>query len=343
LKTLALLLSLASSVASAQIIMRQGQGTSFPTREIDCGADGGLLCIKGGATATSTLKCNGATVTEAGCVTPNAQSYAGNKTFTGNIKAVIVDAGIGAIGSIDIRGSAIGNTGASSTFLLASNTSDGSTSSTAAALTLQCTAALTSSNLCFDLQDNSGAHLMSMSAGGALHLSGIAKGSLPACTAGLKYAVQPTTDTNELNVCDGTTWQQVLTGNPDGGAPWGPVFEVSGFQPSNSKTAIRQFKTTMLNPKSRALTATYSATTGGLGVGTHFWLNLFEPDAGISLCDAGFDCGLSGTLSQYAICPKVSMAHTNDIVEMRIDCTECDVTGCPIGTGTFQMQSIPGQ
>jgi hypothetical protein len=78
----ALPLCLLASVVLADVGTRQGGVYIGPARDIDCAADGGLLCTRDAGVAIARLRCNGATATEAGCVTPNDQSWAGKKTLT---------------------------------------------------------------------------------------------------------------------------------------------------------------------------------------------------------------------------------------------------------------------
>lgn len=83
------LLALCSSVALADIPFRQAPGGTFlPVRDLECGADGGLLCIRDAGTATGVMRCNAASATEPGCVTPSSQTFAGDKTFTGDPRIV---------------------------------------------------------------------------------------------------------------------------------------------------------------------------------------------------------------------------------------------------------------
>lgn len=122
--------------------------------------------------------------------------------------------------------------------------------------------------------------------------------------------------------------------------PYGPVSTFDAFSPSNSNAAIRAIKKTPVTPIVRPLSAAFTATTGGSGVGTKFWLTLFDTTAGSSICDAGFDCGLGGALTQSANCSGLTPTTAGgNSIEVRIDCTTCDASGCPIGNATFQLQT----
>lgn len=90
MRQLALLVLLVASCAVfADTGLRTGNSSSFlQVRELECAADAGLWCIRDAGTSIGKLSCVGATATETGCVTPSAQTYAGTKTLTGDLRLV---------------------------------------------------------------------------------------------------------------------------------------------------------------------------------------------------------------------------------------------------------------
>lgn len=72
----------------ADVGARQGNVYLGPVRDIDCKADAGLYCTRDAGEPILRLHCVGATATEAGCVTPGAQTWAGTKTLTGDERIV---------------------------------------------------------------------------------------------------------------------------------------------------------------------------------------------------------------------------------------------------------------
>jgi hypothetical protein len=57
-------------------------------RDLDAARDGGLSLIRDAGTAVGKLRCVEATAAEPGCVTPSAQTFAGTKTLTADIRLV---------------------------------------------------------------------------------------------------------------------------------------------------------------------------------------------------------------------------------------------------------------
>ena len=88
MKRLAALLLVASCFAAADVGLKQGTTVIGPVRDISCVSDGGLYCSRDAGTAIGSIRCVGATATETGCVTPSAQTFAGDKTFTGDPRIV---------------------------------------------------------------------------------------------------------------------------------------------------------------------------------------------------------------------------------------------------------------
>src|SRR5262245_45684167 len=89
MKTIVRLLLLVSACTALADVGHRAAGVYLgPVHDIDCSRDGGLLCTRDSGTAIGSLRCNGATSTEAGCVTPAAQTWAGTKTLTGDVRIV---------------------------------------------------------------------------------------------------------------------------------------------------------------------------------------------------------------------------------------------------------------
>lgn len=63
--------------------LRQGGTYIGPIVDIDCAADGGLYCTRDAGVRIGKLRCVGATSAEPGCITPNAQTLGGDKSWTG--------------------------------------------------------------------------------------------------------------------------------------------------------------------------------------------------------------------------------------------------------------------
>lgn len=60
-----------------------------PIKDLNCKADGGLLCVRDAGTSMGHISCNPASSVETGCVTPSAQTWAGTKTIsTGGVRIV---------------------------------------------------------------------------------------------------------------------------------------------------------------------------------------------------------------------------------------------------------------
>lgn len=70
-------------VLAGDVRFRQGNTLIGPVSELSCRNDGGLLCTRDAGTAVGAIVCNGATATEPGCITPSAQTLAGDKTWSG--------------------------------------------------------------------------------------------------------------------------------------------------------------------------------------------------------------------------------------------------------------------
>jgi hypothetical protein len=127
-----------------------------PIRDLDCTKDGGLWCSRDAGTAIGSIRCVSATATTPGCVDTLAQTWAGNKTLTGTLKAAVVDAGAGSFGQLDLRGSTITSGATASTLNIASNTADGTTSATVPAMNFVLGADITNSDLGWCFTDSAG-------------------------------------------------------------------------------------------------------------------------------------------------------------------------------------------
>lgn len=88
MKKLLAIVALVALPVFADVLVQQAGTTAGPVRAINCAADGGLLCTRTTAAGRGDLACNGATASEPGCVTPQAQTFGGNKTFNGDSRIV---------------------------------------------------------------------------------------------------------------------------------------------------------------------------------------------------------------------------------------------------------------
>lgn len=57
-------------------------------KDINCVADGGLWCARDAGTAMGQISCSPASSVETGCVTPGAQTWAGTKTLSGDVRLI---------------------------------------------------------------------------------------------------------------------------------------------------------------------------------------------------------------------------------------------------------------
>jgi hypothetical protein len=73
-------LLLVGSLALADELLKHAGTNVGPINAINCLADGGLACTRS-SSAVGSIQCLGATATEPGCVTPSAQTFAGQKSF----------------------------------------------------------------------------------------------------------------------------------------------------------------------------------------------------------------------------------------------------------------------
>jgi hypothetical protein len=155
MKTIAPLLLL-PLVAFAQVNLKNGPTRLGPVRDLICASDAGIYCARDAGSSAGLLSCNPASSTETGCVTVSAQTWAGNKTFTGNVLTPLVDAGIGAIASFDIRASTIKNTDTATALTLQSNAADGVTTSTVPAMNFALGSDITNTDLAWCFTDSAG-------------------------------------------------------------------------------------------------------------------------------------------------------------------------------------------
>lgn len=84
---LALLGALVAAVALADTDWRNANAEIGPVKAVNCAPDAGLYCSRD-AGSVGNIRCLGATATEPGCVTPSAQTLAGDKTFNGDVRIV---------------------------------------------------------------------------------------------------------------------------------------------------------------------------------------------------------------------------------------------------------------
>jgi hypothetical protein len=73
-------------VVLAQVNLKNGPTRLGPVRDLVCASDGGLSCARDGGASAGILTCSPASTVETGCITPNAQSIAGDKTFLGFLR-----------------------------------------------------------------------------------------------------------------------------------------------------------------------------------------------------------------------------------------------------------------
>lgn len=83
MRLLQLAATLLPFVVLADVGMRNGGTYLGPVKDIECGRDGGLSCVRDAGTSIGVLRCNSATATEPGCITPSDQVLGnGKKTFS---------------------------------------------------------------------------------------------------------------------------------------------------------------------------------------------------------------------------------------------------------------------
>jgi hypothetical protein len=83
MKRAATVVLLVASVAVADVIMKNAGNVAGPVTVIDCTSDGGVVCSRTASKGQGNVACASASTTEKGCLTPAAQSLAGDKTWTG--------------------------------------------------------------------------------------------------------------------------------------------------------------------------------------------------------------------------------------------------------------------
>lgn len=78
-------LALLSSVALADVVLKNAGATVGPVTSINCSPDAGLTCVRD-AGSVGTIRCNAASAVEPGCITPSSQTLGGGtKTFSGPV------------------------------------------------------------------------------------------------------------------------------------------------------------------------------------------------------------------------------------------------------------------
>ncbi len=88
MKTLSVALLFVPVMVLADVGFRQANTYMGPIRDLDCAADAGLLCTRDAGYAIGKVRCAAASTVEPGCITPNAQTLAGTKTLTGDLRLV---------------------------------------------------------------------------------------------------------------------------------------------------------------------------------------------------------------------------------------------------------------
>lgn len=183
MKRLLAVMVVVSSYCLADINLKAAGTSKGPVSSIDCTTDGGITCGRTTSTSTAQLYCAPASSNSPGCIFPVAQTMGiGAKTFPTSVTTPLLDAGMAVIGSLNLQASAITNINTGTSLVIASATADGTTSSTVGATLLQCTASLTAGDICIDMQDSSGNHLMSVQQGGSVNFSSLV--TTPGATAG---------------------------------------------------------------------------------------------------------------------------------------------------------------
>lgn len=82
-----LLLSLLATACFGQTVYKNA-GTKLGTAVfVDCSADAGVNCTRTAATGTVNVRCSTGSTTELGCVSTTTQSFAGDKTIQGTLRA----------------------------------------------------------------------------------------------------------------------------------------------------------------------------------------------------------------------------------------------------------------
>lgn len=103
-----LLLLCVSTACLADPVLKNAGVRLGSVTTLDCGADAGISCTRASGTATGRLACSSASGTELGCVTPDAQTLGGVKTFAGvavHMKGTLnVDGGVYTPGRVEADG-----------------------------------------------------------------------------------------------------------------------------------------------------------------------------------------------------------------------------------------------
>lgn len=163
---------LVGGCAYADIVLKSAGTTKGPVGSLDCTTDGGITCGRNPNGSTAQLYCAPAASNSPGCILPIAQTLGtGAKTFPTSVITPLLDAGMAVIGSVNTQASTIANINTGASLVISSATADGTTSPTVGAMQLQCTASLTAGDICIDMQDSSGNHLMSVQQGGSVNFN----------------------------------------------------------------------------------------------------------------------------------------------------------------------------
>jgi len=127
---------LIACAAAGDVRWRNGGSTLGTVVDVNCVRDGGLLCTRD-AGSVGDVRCMEASSTETGCVTLGAQTWLGDKTVVGTVKATVLDGGVAAVGSMDLRANTFTGLSTSSSLTIQSNTSASTTTNTVAAMTFK--------------------------------------------------------------------------------------------------------------------------------------------------------------------------------------------------------------
>lgn len=95
------LLPLLSSLALADVVLKNNGTSIGPVTNLDCSVDGGLVCAR--AAGGGKLSCASATTTTPGCVDTGTQNWSGLKNFAAS---VTIDGGLLVTGNLTVDGGA---------------------------------------------------------------------------------------------------------------------------------------------------------------------------------------------------------------------------------------------
>lgn len=186
-----------------------------------------LTCSGTGATCKLTSDTNDATTS----TTVAAITLAPSVNVTANDLVVEVNDSAGtslltcdeegdivALGDVSLAGNDINGTGTGATLLVKSSTADATTSSTVAAVTMQCGADITAADLCMELNDSAGAELVSVTEAGNMKVLGSVAIGAGTAIAKVVGAVTAATDIGNTAANQTTVGTVAVTGAALGNA-----------------------------------------------------------------------------------------------------------------------------